>query len=275
MKTIIGIGSAGCNIAELFEKDPSVHVRLIDTGIEGENCYEFPYQETVEDYEKNCPDLTSFFSNVSHDVLFILAGSGKISGATLSILKQIKDKKIRVLYIQPDVDLLSSNAKAQNRLTFNVLQEYARSGVFERIYLVNNSEVEKIAGDVSILEYNNKINNIIFDIFSNLEIFNNTEGIINNITDPKDINRIATIGVYYVDSNKESLLYPLTFIDEKYFYFAINEDDLKNNTKLLRTIKENMKLMSTNGTKVSYKIVNTTHEQSFCFVVAYSKKVQE
>ena len=33
----------------------------------------------------------------------------------------------------------------------NVFQEYARSGVFERMYLVANAEIEKCIGDVPII----------------------------------------------------------------------------------------------------------------------------
>ena len=76
-------------------------------------------------------------------ILFILEGGDPISGATLKILETIKDLRLNVLYICPDRQMVSETQKRDDRICFHVLQEYARSGKFENIFLVDKTKVEE------------------------------------------------------------------------------------------------------------------------------------
>lgn len=275
MYTVIGLGSAGCNIAELFENDENYKVKLIDKDIEGENCFSLKAQKTPEEYEKNVPDMSDFLKDVGEKVIFILAGSGKVSGAALRILQQIKHKEINIFYIRPDTELLGTIGKLQDRLTFNVLQQYARSGIFKCIYLVSNPLIENILGDIPIISYNEALNKVIYNSLNSILKFNENHAIIDNFSNPKEISRIMTIGVYDIESKVEKLFYPLELIDDKCYEFAINENDLKSNGKLFKIIKESMREKLLDKLKISYRIHSTLHEQNYCYVVAYSRKVQE
>jgi hypothetical protein len=275
MYTIIGLGSAGCNIAEMFEKQDGFKVKLIDSGIEGENCFSLEKCDTPEQYEQHTPDLTSFFSDVEGKVLLIVGGSGKISGASLKILKYVNNKEINVLYIRPDRSLLFETGILQERLTFNVFQEYARSGIFKYVYLVDNTAIENVLGDIPIVGYYEKLNEIIYQSFNNIYNFDTSTPVIDNSFPPKEISRIVTFGFYDLDNNQEKLLYPLDFIDDKVYNFVINESELKSNGKLFKLLKERMKEKSINNTKISYKIYSSAVEQNYCYVVAYSRKIQE
>ena len=275
MYTIIGLGHAGCNIAEMFETDPEYKVKLIDTDIEGENCFSLEVQKTPEEYEKNVPDLSNFFQDTTEKIVMIIGGSGKISGASLQILKQLKEKEISILYIRPDIELLSSAAKLQERVTFNVLQEYARSGIFKNIFIVNNSIIENIVGDISIMEYYETLNKVIYNSFGGFLKFAAQIPIIDNSVQPKEISRIATLGVYDLETNNEKLFYPFELIDDKCYFFAIKENDLKTNGKLFKIIKDRMKEKTLDSVKISYRIHSTAHEQNYCYVVAYSRKIQQ
>jgi len=275
MYTIIGLGSAGCNVAETFENKEEYLVKLIDHDIEGENCFSLEEQKTPEDYEKNVPDLSNFFADVTKKVILVVGGSGKISGASLQILKQIKNAELNVLYIRPDRELLGSIGKLQENLTFNVFQEYARSGIFKNTFLVNNEDVAQIIGDVPILEFYNKINLVIHNSLINYLKSELQNPLIDNSTPPKEISRIVTFGVYDLENDVERLFFPLDFIDDKCYNFAIKEDDLKSNGRLFKLIKDRMKQKLVGNTKVSYKIFSTNFEQNYCYVIAYSRKVQE
>jgi len=275
MYTIIGLGSAGCNVAETFENKEEYLVKLIDHDIEGENCFSLEEQKTPEDYEKNVPDLSNFFADVTKKVILVVGGSGKISGASLQILKQIKNAELNVLYIRPDRELLGSIGKLQENLTFNVFQEYARSGIFKNTFLINNEDVAQIIGDVPILEFYNKINLVIHNSLINYLKSELQNPLIDNSTPPKEISRIVTFGVYDLENDVERLFFPLDFIDDKCYNFAIKEDDLKSNGRLFKLIKDRMKQKLVGNTKVSYKIFSTNFEQNYCYVIAYSRKVQE
>lgn len=274
MYTIIGLGSAGCNIAELFE-DSGYKVKLIDNDIEGENCFSIESQKTPELYELNTPDLSDFFKDVTDKIVLIIGGGGKISGCTLKVLKQLKNKELNVVYIKPEEKLISSTAKLQDRTTFSILQEYARSGVFKRIYLFSNPIIENMIGDVPIVEFKKNMNKVIFNALNAFFKFESVEALIDNSVQPKEISRIVAFGVYDLQNNEESLFFPLNFIDDKCYYFAINENELKSNGKLFKIIKDSMLQKVLEQTKISYKIYSTPHEQNYCYIVAYSRKIQE
>lgn len=275
MYTIIGLGVSGCNLAELFENNPEYKVRLIDADIDGENCFSIKQQTSSEEYEKNTPDLSDFFKDISEKIIFVVDGSTKIAGATLQILKQIKEKEINIIYLRPDTELLNNIGKMQDRVSFNVLQEYSRSGIFKSITLISLSSLENILGDIPILEYNKNINKVIYNSIIAIKKFETEEPIIDNSSQPKEVSRILTYGVYDIENNIEKIFYPLQFIDDKCYYFGINENDLKTNSKLFRLIKERMREKVLDKTKISYRIHHTGYEQSFCYVVAWSKRVQE
>ena len=271
MNTVIGLGKAGCSIADCFKKYPQYDVYKIDNDIEGENCFDLPYESSPEDYERNCPDMGTFFKDVSGDVLFILAGGGQISGATLKILSHIKDCDINILYIKPDNKDLNNTAFLQNKLTYNVLQEYARSGLFQNIYIVSNEDLENTIGDAPILEHDKKINEYLTSIIHYINVFNNTDPIVGNREDPRDNSRIATLGIFDIKNDEEIDLFDIENLSDKCYYFAINEIELKTDGKLLKKIKEHV---AKNNIRVSYEIHSTKHPESFCYYVSYSNSIQ-
>lgn len=271
MSIIIGLGKAGCDIADCFKKYPQYDVYKIDNNLVGENCFGLQQQHSPEDYERNCPDMGAFFKDVSGDVLFIVAGGGQISGAALKILSYIKDCDISILYVKPDNKGLNNTAYLQNKLTYNVLQEYARSGTFQNIYIVSNEELENAIGDVPIMQHDEKINSYLTGIIHYVNVFNNSDPVIDNREDPKDTSRIATFGIYDLKNNDELDLFDLQNLSDKCYYFAISESLLKTDGKLLKKIKEHV---SKNDIRVSYEIHSTKHQDSFCYYVSYSNTIQ-
>ena len=175
MKSIIGLGKAGCNIADSFSQYPQYKIYKIDKNLEDEkNCFSFPECKTLEEYESKCPSFKKFFRYVKGEILFITS-CGKISAATLRILEQIKHKcKISILYVRPDQTLLPDVKSKNNNLIFGVLQQYARSSLFERIYLVDNVRLSEIVGDVPLREMYDRINQLISSTIHMINVFKNS-----------------------------------------------------------------------------------------------------
>lgn len=272
MDTVIGLGSAGCNIASMFEKYPQYTVYKIDSGISGENCFDIGEQNSPEAYERSCPDMSQFLRPVSGDVLFVVAGGGYVSGASLQILKQIHaTSKISILYIKPNEKDLNRTSLLQNRLTYNVFQEYTRSGLFEKMYIVSNDDLEEIIGDLPIMSRNEKLNEYLTGIIHYINVFNNTEPVVDNSENPSPNAKIATFGIYDLNSGLDTPLFKLQNISDKKYYYGINEQVLKTDGKLLKKIREHMASDSYN---ISYEIHSTKHENSFCYFVAHSKFIQ-
>lgn len=271
MDTVIGIGPQGCKIAQQFALYPQYDVYQIGVDISGPNCYSLKEYNTPEEYEQNAPDLTQFFSDINGDVLFVIGGGSKVTGACLQIMKQLKHCNLHVLYKRPWTTDLSRTAKLQERLTHNVFQEYARSGVFKKLFLTSEESIEEIIGEVTFAEAETASDKQIVNIMHYINIFNNTDPITDNSEPPKDIARICTFGIQDIKSGEEKTLYPLQNICDKMYYYAIKEDDLKSDRKLIKTIREQL---SKNQIQPSYQVHSTKHPESFCYFISYSSRIQ-
>ena len=172
---VIGLGQAGCNITDMLSEYPQYKTYKIDVGIEGTRCYDVKRQKGPEEYEKNVPSMKTFFRGIKGETLFIVGGSGHISAMCLRVMEQIKDKcEISVLYIRPELSLLSKTKSLHERATFNVLQEFARSGLLKVLYLASNINLENILGNVPIIGYNNKINELLVSTIHMINVFKNS-----------------------------------------------------------------------------------------------------
>tara|TARA_R110002074_G_scaffold161410_1_gene319175 strand:+ start:349 stop:1194 length:846 start_codon:yes stop_codon:yes gene_type:complete len=281
MDTVIGLGGAGCNLAEKFAEYPQYKVLKIDSESRpfdwlGKGFKLIPKQSSAEDYERDCPILDDLVQESGNEILFIMAGGGKISGSALRILEQFKEKRVSILYVQPDTDLLPRSSKMQERLVFGVLQQYARSAVLERVYLVRNSTIEEILGDIPISSYYDTVNDFITSAVHMINIFTHTEPISSNFEDHSPVARITTFGMVNLDSGEESSFFPLQYPREKIYYYAINKNILKTDKGLHRKIMQQIKSKINNKEiDVTYGIYSTEYENDYVYSVANTSFVQE
>ena len=133
---VIGLGKVGCGIATEFEKYPEYRVYKIGTDLEARGNFHthliIEKQENIQDYEEKFDsiDAEAYLETIksTDEVLFVVEGGDPISGVILSLLEKIKNTKISVLYVCPDPDVSSLVQMRDNKIVFNILQEYARSG---------------------------------------------------------------------------------------------------------------------------------------------------
>lgn len=267
---VIGLGNCGCNIAEEFKKYPQYNVFCIDTESRNtQNFYLMPKKSHPEQYEAECPDLTSFL-NCNGEVLFIIGGSGFISAASLKILQSIRHCKTTVLYVKVDEQLLSETQRLQQRTTFHVFQEYARSGVFEKIILVDNTSVADVIGDVSIVDYYRAVNQTIVPMIHFVNVFNKTKPVMTTFTDPAEVSRICTFGMVNVDTGEEKMIFPLDSRNEVRYYYAISATSLKQDGTLNKKIRNQVKKQNE---RASFGIFETSYDNNFCYSLVYSREI--
>jgi len=274
MQTVICLGNKACDIGEIFEKNKNYLVKLVDKDITGNNCFSLGNYKSHEEYEKHCPNMTSFFSDVTDDILFITSGDCDVVSASLSILKYVKEKNISVLYLIPDIDYLYNDSLLVNKLVFNVFQEYARSGIFKKLYLFDSKTLEMFLGDIPIADWYEEHLKLIYNTYNGIYTINSLEPIISNYSNPKDICRISTFGYYSLETNIEKLFFGIKNVDDKCYNFFVNENNLKTDNKLFKLIKENIKEKAVDNIKISYRIYSTKNENNYCYVVAHSKFIQ-
>ena len=275
MSTIIGLGKAGCSIAKELSTYPQYNIFCIDS--EDQDCSKFKLidkQPTFENYEKNFPSVKKFLGKSKAPYTVIVGGSGKISGASLRLLEQLNSKEISIIYVKPEVDMLSDLASKQERLVFHVLQQYARSGLLKNMFVLSNSECEKILGDLSIKNYFNQINKLIATTYHMYNVFQNIEPIIQTHTEPLEPCRISTFGIID-EKGIEKTLYDLSFPREKHLYYSVTKDSLENDVSLMKNIKKQVREKMTDKLRVSYSVYENNYEQNYIYSCTFASMIQE
>jgi len=272
---IIGLGKAGCAMADALSQYPQYKIFKIDVGIEGEGCYNAPELDSAEEYEKHdFPKLKAFFKGIKGKTFFIVGGSGKISCASLRILEKIKNLPISIIYIKPECQLLNKIQEMQDRVVFGVLQEYTRSAVFDEIYLISNSRLDFVLGGAPIIGYYDKLNEVFASTFHMINVFNNTSPVIGKIEKSKETHRIVTIGIFDAEKNEEKMFFSLDKVRDKCYIYSINENKLKTDSSLFGRLKSQIKSKTSEDLSVTYAVYSTDYEYDLGYVIARTAYIQ-
>ncbi len=277
MISIVGVGNAACEIAKNFKTQKNYNVYLLGSNVERQSKYQYRLQEfeNPEEYEENVPDLTDFFSNVDDIVQVFIVGASYSSNYSLGILQQLSHKKIQVFYIKPDIELLTGTPRLIENMTFGVLQEYARSGVFENMTIISNLEIENMSPDISIKNYYQSLNNTIFSTIHYLNFFTYTEPEIGLLVKPLEINRIRSIAALNMKNLEENWLFELDAPRDMCYYLCINNERLESEAGLHKSLVNKLKKKPHNTfRRISYGIYET-HLQDFGFCVAHTNAIQQ
>ena len=277
MISIVGIGNAASSIVENFKTQKN-NYKVYQLGSNQKNTKytkKLKHYENPEDYEKNIPDLSTFFGDISENIQVFVVGSSYSSNYTLGILQQIQDKNLEVFYVRPDVELLTGVPKLLENMMFGVLQEYARSGLFKSLTILSNLEVENSIPGLAIKNYYEKLNHTIFSCVHYLNFFNHTEPEIGQMARPAEINKIRSIGILDVKTLSEKWLFELDMPRETCYYICINQDRLEKESGLHKQIVDLLKEKPRNAfRKVSYGIWET-HLHDFGFCVTHTNAIQQ
>ena len=278
MDKIIGLGKTGCALAEEFTAYPEYRIyKILDESNE-RGTLELGTYSSMDQYEENVDEaeVSSYLRSVKEGdgVLFILCGGDPITGAALRILKCIKDATINVLYVCPDREMSSTDSRTNDKIAFNILQQYARSGVFNNLFLSHYPTVETLIGDASIEEYDKKINYFITYALAMINFFEHSPAVVNGKLKPLDWASISSLGIGSLDTEEINFLFPLQDTTEMHFYFGIPEEDLKRDQSLMKKIKEFVRSFRSDGKTVSFSVHPTTFEGIMVLCHAFSTQIQ-
>ncbi len=266
---IVGLGKAGCNIAELFKQHKQYEVVLLD---EGKGIKK---KDTVEEYDSiDYKPRRKAIKSATEGFLFV-CGSGKVAGATLRVLEGLKHVKMTVVYLVPDLEFATSDEKMRNKVHFGVLQEYTRSGMISEMLIISNNEVINMAGSGTVYDYFNKANYFIYTTIHTLNYCMHVEPEFGTIHSRKDISRISSIGFGNIEENEEKLLFSLDNITETGYIININEDDLANDVDLLPNIKAMVSENKQRERETSFAIWSTTEDTNYYYTKHYTHFIQE
>ncbi len=279
MKTILGIGTAGTNIVKQLSEYKVYQPYTMCTDTKKTTKYKFnlPELEGPEEYEQmDTTKLQKWLSTIQDSCTVFLCGASNSSGLTLRALEILYNNgvKLEVVYFMPELEVLSEEKTLQERTCRGVLQNYARSGLFEKICLVSNLKLEELAGSTNVFDYYKQINHVFASTYYMMDVFKNTKAITSTFKRQKESCRISTIGLANVSAG-ETLFFPFNQATEMVYYYGINEEKLKTEENLFRTLTNKVKSKITNETKVSFGIYSTQYEDDYIYVEVFSPKIQE
>ena len=266
---IIGLGKAGCNIAELFKTHDQYIVELLDEdkGIKK--------RDTAEEYDNiNYKPRKKAIKSASEGIL-IVCGSGKIAGSSLRVLEGLKHVTMTVYYICPDLEYSSVDEQMRHRAHYNVLQQYARSGMIKEMVLIDNKQLIKTAGHGTIYDYYSKVNHYIYSAIHTYNYCNNVEAEFGTLHVPKNISRICTLGYGSLEKGEEKIFFPLDNITETSYIISINEEELANDISILPNVKAMAKESKKLGRETSFAIWSTEEAESYYYTKHYTHFIQE
>ena len=246
----IGIGHLGCMIVDQLRSYPEYEIyKFTDEAV---RAHEFSLGtlKTMEEYESSFPyeEAISYLRTIKRDdnVVVFMEGGEAINGCLLRVLEIIKDTHITFFFVRPSLSLKGDAVVENTRLTFGVCQEYARSGIFERMIFLDKDKIESLVGDVPITAYEERIAQLIAYKFAMMMFFENSDFVMSNIGERPLGCRIATFGVSSLEDENPQIymLHNLEKIRTVEFYYGISQEDIDEDASLVNTIKSHVTYIS-------------------------------
>ena len=277
MQTVIGLGAAGCNIIDHLKKYPQYECFKIDVGLKKTKMnYGIQARTSSELHEAKFPKLRSFLKAPRSETLLITS-CGKITGASLKLLQHIKDNtRITLMYIVPDLSTLSDLQRKQNKLFFNVFQEYARSGLFEKMILIDNKKISEVVGPAPMLKYWELVNEAIASTYHMINVFEHSKPVFSTFSSKMDTARITTQGIVPSTESEEKYFFSLDIPREKRYYYAIPQKMLEEDEMLMTNIQKQVKNgIEHDKMKVGFSVYKTSYENPVVYCESYSTLIQK
>lgn len=261
---LVGIGSFASKLVDTFKDNDCEAVTF------RENLAASDLETNEVEYLARHDEDVYDLSNIQETFCFVDGKEG-ISGISLALLSKFADKPITVFMMvyncQSDIE------KTNQKITFNVLQEYARSGVFKGIfllhydklfdYVVNNMPETQ---EISIGDVNNKlIDKVLFGVYTYWRLVTEKYAEGEQIRFTDTIYRIKTF--FEPTAGADYMYGDITYIGNKLLVKGLKERMQKRE---LLELQEFKKAVQTRGDR--YVLLNSDFD--FILGIAESKIVQ-
>ena len=223
---------------------------------------------SMEEYEKNFSQTSLSHCAEGQRVSILVDTSDPICGATLQILKQVQQMKVRVYCLSPNLSFSSELVALQDKLVCGVLQELARSGVVEQVFLIKRERVERLMVGVGALEYGDVFASVLANTIHMANVYATQTPLVSTTTKPNNYARIATLGVVHAETFAEVPFADLKNISQKDYLFAYSKETLADDS----TMSQIKKTCRDEG--ASYSVYETPYPQDYIYCTVYSTHVQ-
>lgn len=254
---------------------------IVEKMFDEEDCIKFVYPKNIanEDLEsnENIFDFNGSFdiNEIEHTFCFVDGKQG-ISGIALKLLSNFSSKPITVFYIKQEP--ISNIEKTNDKISFNVLQEYARSGLFSSIFIfdydkMHNIVIDNIMNNDSIETFEFDVDNLIIDkiissvyVYWRLQVEKYLDGNFQNFD--STIYRIHTFSDFKNGKLSDAEIFINTFYNIRYStsILIIASMKKKMSKKDLQLIVDLKKIAKNTNSKLV--ILNETNEEAENFVIS-------
>ena len=279
MKNLLAIGNAAANVVKQLSQYPVYNCYYITNEIKKTSKYrlKIPTLPGPEEYElMDMTKLHSWIEKIEGSVTVFVNGGSDSSGLILPALEKLYNRgtNIDIVYFMPEIDVMSDTKRLHERAARGILQNFARSGLFDKICMVSNLALEAISGPTSVYEYFDQINQVFTSSYYMVDVFKNTKPITCTFKKPKESCRITTIGLSSLEE-EDRLFFPFKQEVDVVYYYGLNENRLKTEENLFRSITNRIKSKITEETKVSFGIFQTQYEGDYIYTEYFSPKIQQ
>ena len=269
MDKIVGLGRATKALTEGFAALPEYKTYFFDEEALGDH-------PTMESYEEEFPtaSVKRKIKGITKksEVLLLIEGGSPITGVTLSLLEVLCKASVSVLYIEPELDMLSSDNRENEALLFRALQGLALTGVLEHLYLVSRPAVESTLGEVALDKVEDEIIAAILNAFTMTNFYEHTSPVKHTEHTIPDGVRIVSLG-YLLPDDSEVDLYPLVGPKDKKLYYGIPKECIKD-TSLLGKIRSKVREVLDESCRCSYSVYQIEGLANQSFVRNYTDSLQ-
>jgi len=273
MRSLITIGEKATLFAESLKDYPEYTSYCFRHG-QKEECFSVPVFANSERYEEPLDGVEEFLKGCCEDVTAVVSGDEAINLTTLQILEVIKDKNIEIIFFKPDEKLLGNMMKQVNNLTYNVLQEYTRSGLFKKMFIFDLAEVDQVVGDTALQFFEKARMEFLAHHYHTLNWLRNSDAVAGTDVEHQPVNCLASIGVSDLELSQIKKLNKLDFVRERVYYYGIPEKKVKEDSTLRSKILEGYKNNMDENVSSSFKIYSIPFEEELVYVVEYTSAVQ-
>ena len=168
----------------------------------------------------------------------------------------------------------SNLARMTDRIAFNVIQEYTRSGIFKKVFLVDIPSLDHFVEQLPMTQQVATLHNIIASTIHMINVYEHIDSVTDTFSDPPETARLATLAWGQLNDDV-NFFFPLDKVREIRYYYGINKERLDSEKGLLKKIKTQLKDNSQEGIRTSYGIYSTNYEQDYVYALALSSEIQK
>jgi len=270
MISVLALGERAARLAKKFDVGENYDV----------TCFDEHYESAGDMEAAEGLELPDDFNPVAlqEEVLLVLHGEEPANGASLRILEQLQPKlSLKVLYLVPDLRYCTEKQAINHKIGFNILQEYARSGLLADFLIIDLVRVdEKCLGSVPLQQLEDKVYDYLYATIDTINFLLKVRKVIESraVDDAGEPARISTLSMVDIKNNVEHVFFSLTKPRTKCYLIGANEEDLSDGILFRNMVYEHMDMKrEEEKERGEFRVCQWDHKMQ-CFCIHKSSVVQ-